>query len=45
MEESARDRIMPDKKVHVYNIVWFDDFMSLWGKPLGFLIFFWIEEA
>ena len=29
VEANAGDRIMPDKKVHVYNIVWIDDFMSL----------------
>ena len=40
------DRVdMPDKKVPVYIIYWFDILMSRIGKPLGCLIFFWVGDG
>ena len=34
-----------DKKVHVHIHMSWMRFMSLFGKPLGCLIFFWVEEG
>ena len=37
--------LCPTKRYMFTILLGFDGFMSLWGKPLGFLIFFWIGEG
>ena len=36
---------MPDKKVQVYIIYGLEILMSRIGKPLGYLIFFWVGKG